>query len=79
MKFIIYSVITGLFTVQDLLRHMFSQSTAGLTGQRDTSYGNYAAYESTKKTHPFIKLIAEFKNPAVAEEKNIVYTTSRQP
>jgi pectinesterase len=53
----------------------FSQSTAGLTGQRDTSYGNYAAFENTKKTHPFIKLITEFTNPAVAEEKNIVYTT----
>jgi pectinesterase len=75
MKFIIYSVITGLCCT-GFTSHMFSQSTAGLTGQRDTSYGNYAAFESTKKTHPFIKLIAEFKNPAVAEEKNIVYTVA---
>lgn len=52
---------------------MRAQSYAGLTGQRDTSYGNYSAYESTKKTHPDIKLITDFVIPSVAEEKNIVY------
>ena len=57
-----------------------AQSTAGLTGQRDTSYGNYSAYESTRKTHPNIKLITEFRNIGVAEEKNLTYakTTKRE-
>jgi len=62
--------MTGLLITVNLL----SQSTAGITGKRDTSYSNYSAYESTKKTHPFIKLITEFKNASVAEERNIVYT-----
>ena len=74
MKFIIYSFVAGLCCA-GFTSNALAQSTAGLTGQRDTSYGNAGAYESTKKTHPFIKLIAEFKNPAVREEKNIVYTT----
>lgn len=73
MKFITYSFI-GVLCCTGFTSNAFAQSTAGLTGKRDTSYGNVAAYESTKKTHPFIKLITEFKNPAVAEEKNIVYT-----
>jgi pectinesterase len=73
MKFMIYSFIVACcigFTSRAV-----SQSTAGLTGQRDTSYGNYGAFESTKKTHPFIKLITEFKNPVIGEEKNIMYTS----
>lgn len=74
MKFITYSFI-GVLCCGGFTSNALAQSTAGLTGQRDTSYGNYAAFESTKKTHPFIKLITEFKNPAVAEEKNILYTT----
>jgi pectinesterase len=53
-----------------------AQSTAGITGQRDTSYSNYSAYESTKKTHPFIKLIPELKNASLAEEKDLVYTNT---
>jgi pectinesterase len=57
-----------LFSINGL-----AQSTAGLTGQRDTSYGNYSAYEGTKKTHPNIKLITDFVIPSVAEQKNKVY------
>ncbi|MEO8173478.1 MAG: alpha/beta hydrolase [Sediminibacterium sp.] len=74
MKIITYPA--GCFLLFMLLAaNARSQYTAGLTGQRDTSYGNTGAYESTKKTHPFIKLITEFSNPVVAEEKNIVYKT----
>jgi pectinesterase len=53
--------------------HCLAQSTAGLTGQRDTSYGNQSAYESTKKTHPNIRLVTDFVMPSVAEQKNIIY------
>lgn len=72
MKLITCPLICLLFLTVDAS----SQLTSGLTGQRDTSYGNAGAYEATKKTHPFIKLITEFKNPAVAEEKNIIYKTT---
>jgi pectinesterase len=51
-----------------------AQSTAGLTGQRDTSYSNYSAYTNTKKTHPNIKLVTEFKNIGITEARNLVYT-----
>ena len=52
-----------------------AQSTAGITGQQDTSYTNYSAYKSTRKTHPAIKPVTELKTTAVAEERNITYTT----
>lgn len=52
-----------------------AQSSAGITGQPDTSYTNYSAYQSTLKTHPYIKRIPEFKILSVKEEKNISYTT----
>jgi pectinesterase len=57
-----------------LVEAVSAQSAAGLTGQRDTSYSNYSAYENTKKTHPKIKLITEFKNSGVAEARNLIYT-----
>ncbi len=53
-----------------------AQSTEGLTGQRDTYFGNRSNYESTRKTYPYIKLIEELKDPLLAEEKGIVYTTA---
>ncbi|MES2328110.1 MAG: alpha/beta hydrolase [Bacteroidota bacterium] len=74
MKFIAYSFSCILCCVGSI-GNILAQSTDGLTGKRDTSYGNYPAYESTKKTHPFIKLITGFKDPAIVEEKNIVYTS----
>jgi pectinesterase len=52
-----------------------AQSTEGLTGQRDSSFGNKSNFESTRKTYPYIKLIEELKDSSLAEEKGIVYTT----
>lgn len=72
MKLLSY-LATGLFLFCGMMEETIAQSTAGITNQRDTSYGNYNAFESTRKTHPFIKLITEFTNPSVAEEKNIIY------
>lgn len=51
-----------------------AQSTAGLTRIRDTSYSNYSAYESTRKTHPNIKLVTGFSLPGVTEKRNIIYS-----
>lgn len=53
-----------------------AQSTAGITGRPDTSFTNYSAYQSTKKTHPGIKPVTELKNAAVAEEKNLIYSST---
>lgn len=51
----------------------FSQSLAGITAQRDTSFTTYSAYISTKKTYPDIKIVEEFHSSDVAEKRNITY------
>lgn len=50
-----------------------AQSTAGITGKVDSSYSTYSAYLNTKKTHPDIKIVPEFKMASVAERRNISY------
>ncbi len=50
-----------------------SQSTTGITGKVDTSYSTYSAYINTRKTHPNIKIVPEFKSSSVAENRNITY------
>jgi len=68
--------ITVSFACFFFAGNILAQSTTGITGQRDTSYSNYSAYESTRKTHPNIKLIPELKIASIAEEKNLVYTAT---
>ncbi|RYY65122.1 MAG: alpha/beta hydrolase [Chitinophagaceae bacterium] len=45
-----------------------------MTNRVDSSYSNYRAFLSTKKTHPFIKLVEPFNFPSVRQKKNIVYS-----
>ncbi|GEO05149.1 hypothetical protein AAE02nite_28130 [Adhaeribacter aerolatus] len=52
---------------------VYSQTTTGLTGKRDTSYTSYSDYQKTRKQHPDIKLVREFKRPDVREKRNLVY------
>ncbi|MEJ7740896.1 MAG: alpha/beta hydrolase [Chitinophagaceae bacterium] len=51
----------------------YTKSAIGLTGKRDTSYSTHSAYVSTRKTHPQIKIVPEFKSASVTEQKNISY------
>ena len=53
---------------------VYPQSTAGITGKRDTSYTTYQAYLSTKKTHPDIKMVEELAPGSVIELRNIRYS-----
>lgn len=53
----------------------YGQMTTGLTGKPDTSYTTYSAYQSTRKTHPDIKRVPEFKFSTVQEKRNLVYCT----
>jgi acetyl esterase/lipase len=53
--------------------HAGAQSTAGITGKLDSSYSTYSAYQNTKKTHPDIRIVPEFKLASVAEQRNITY------
>jgi pectinesterase len=51
-----------------------TQSLAGISHQADTSYTNYSAYQSTKKTHPETQWVSDQPLPGVAEEKAVSYT-----
>lgn len=66
MKYGIFFLL--LFTLPAL-----AQSTAGLTGKRDTSYTNYSAYQSTRKKYPDIQLVESKLPPSVTEQKDLVY------
>lgn len=50
-----------------------AQSTAGITNKADTSYTTYSAYTSTKKSHPEIRIVPEFRSKSVKENRNITY------
>lgn len=52
-----------------------AQSTSGITGEPDTSYSNYSAYISTKKSYPGIKPVYEFHFEGIKEKKDIIYCT----
>jgi pectinesterase len=52
---------------------LLSQSTAGITGKKDTSYSTYSAFEQTRKTHPGIRIVEEFKLKSVSEKRDITY------
>lgn len=50
-----------------------AQSTAGITHVSDTSYTTYSAFNNTRKTHPDIKIVKEFRFKTAAEKRNITY------
>lgn len=52
---------------------VFAQSKSGITGQPDTSYTNYSAYQHSIKTHPNISAVPELKSKKVKESRNLVY------
>jgi pectinesterase len=50
-----------------------AQSTVGLTGQPDTSYSNFSAYNNIRKQHPHARLVPDSISENVWEERNLVY------
>ena len=55
--------------------NLSAQSTAGITHKPDTSYTTYSAWQSTKKTNPEIRIVPEFTNTSVIEERNTAYSS----
>ncbi|HUP11705.1 MAG TPA: alpha/beta hydrolase [Niastella sp.] len=53
----------------------YSQSkwVNGITSQPDTSYTTWSAYNSTRKSHPDIKIVPELQSNKIAGRKNIPY------
>ena len=54
------------------------QSRAGITGTRDTSYNVSNEYEKQLKNFPGIRVVGENSYSYVAEEKNIVYSKTKE-
>jgi acetyl esterase/lipase len=47
----------------------------GITSQPDTSYTTWSAFNSTRKSHPDIKIVPELQSKKIAGRKNIPYCT----
>lgn len=54
------------------------QSTAGITGTRDTSYNISNEYDKQLKNFPGIRVVKEMTYPYVVEEKNIDYCKTKE-
>lgn len=57
---------------------LHAQSTAGITGVRDTSYNINNEYSKHLKNYPYLKIVAEKAYPYVIEEKNIPYCSTKE-
>ncbi|HMU47154.1 MAG TPA: pectinesterase family protein [Chitinophagaceae bacterium] len=55
-----------------------AQSTAGITGTRDTTYNILNEYNKYLKNYPFIQVAKEFQYKYISEEKNITYCKTPQ-
>lgn len=55
-----------------------TQSTAGITGIRDTSYNISNEYKKHLKNYPNLQIVKEFSYHYVAEEKNIIYCKTKE-
>lgn len=55
---------------------VLAQSTTGITGRPDTTYTIHSAYKGTLRTHPGVKLVAEFNLATIKEKRNITYCES---
>ncbi|MEQ9378152.1 MAG: alpha/beta hydrolase [Imperialibacter sp.] len=53
-----------------------AQSLKGITNQKDTSYSNYNALQSTRQTHPDIVLVRELSSKRIREQRNIPYANT---
>lgn len=65
--------LLGLIFLLPISHLTSAQSRAGLTQVPDTSYTNYSAYQSTRKNHPEISMVQNFKIAGVSETAAIVY------
>lgn len=55
-----------------------TQSTAGITGLRDTSYNISNEYNKHRKSYPNLQIVQEFAYQYITEEKNISYCKTKE-
>lgn len=70
----------SVIIVQLLLAFAYTgaQSTAGITGTRDTSYNITNEYNKHLKNYPNLQIVKEFSYPYITEEKNISYCKTNE-
>lgn len=51
-----------------------AQNLSGITGIPDTSYTNYSAFQSSRKTRADIQLVNELTDPSISKKMSLVYT-----
>lgn len=70
----------AVFILQLLLAFVFvkAQSTAGITGVRDTSYNISNEYNKHLKSYPNLQIVQEFTYEYITEEKNISYCKTKE-
>src|SRR5262245_13863205 len=56
----------------------YSQSTAGITGVRDTSYNIINEYNKHLKNYPDIKVVTEVENSAVISKKDVSFCQTKE-
>ena len=69
-----------VFILQLLLAFIFvkAQSTAGITGIRDTSYNISNEYNKHLKNYPNLQIVKEFPYQYIGEQKNISYCKTKE-
>jgi pectinesterase len=65
---ILISLLLCFFTI-----NLNGQSLKGLTGNADTSYTTFSAYQELKKDFPGITIVHEFHYPDVMQKKGVIY------
>ena len=50
-----------------------AQNKTGITGEVDTSYSTYSAWQQTRQANSDVKIVPEYKSPDVIERKDITY------
>lgn len=68
-------IVVFIFISLQLLSSACAQNLSGLTGIRDTSYSNFSALQSSRKTKADIRLVPELQNAAISKKQSLVYTS----
>ncbi|MBL7746137.1 MAG: alpha/beta hydrolase fold domain-containing protein, partial [Chitinophagaceae bacterium] len=70
--------VVFIFTLLPVFLFSKAQSTAGITGVRDTSYNIQNEYNKHLKNYPNLQIVNEFAYQYITEEKNISYCKTKE-
>jgi acetyl esterase/lipase len=67
--------LTAILSLFSLGAYSQAKWVNGLTNEPDTSYTTWSAFNSTRKSHPDIKIVPELHSKKISVAKNIPYCT----